>query len=67
MNSLKLLFATLFLCFSLATANAQYLIEPVEGYSPNIGILVDMMENLKDRITMQVKDLDQKQTNMHWP
>ena len=63
MNSLKLLLATLFLCTSFATANAQYLIEPAEGYSPNIGTLVDMMENLKERITMQVKDLDQEQTD----
>ena len=63
MHSLKLLFTALFLCASLATAQAQYLIEPAEGYSPNIGTLVDMMENLKDRITSQVKDLDQEQTD----
>ncbi|WP_298516252.1 DUF664 domain-containing protein [uncultured Kordia sp.] len=35
----------------------------VEGYSPKIGLMVYMLEDLKDRITEQVKDLDKSQTD----
>ena len=35
----------------------------VNGYSPNIGMIVYMLEDLKDRITEQVKDLDQSQVD----
>ena len=35
----------------------------VNGYSPNIGMMVYMLEDLKDRITEQVKDLDQSQVD----
>lgn len=43
--------------------NAQGELKSVEGYSPNIGMMVYMLEDLKDRITEQVKDLDQSQTD----
>lgn len=55
-NSLLLLLVT-------PLAYAQYEIKPAEGYAPRIGILVDMMEELKDRITESVKDLDQEETD----
>lgn len=42
---------------------AQYEIKPEEGYSPQIGILVDMMEDEKNRITEAVKDLSQEETD----
>lgn len=42
---------------------AQYEIKPLEGYTPNIGVMVCMLEDLKNRITEQVKDLDQSQTD----
>ncbi|WP_149304162.1 DinB family protein [Pareuzebyella sediminis] len=48
---------------SLSLANAQYEIEPAERYTQNIGIMVSMLEDLKNRITEQVKDLDQSQTD----
>ena len=50
-------------CLSLSFANAQYEIQPMESYTPNIGIMVSMLEDLKGRITEQVKDLDQSQTD----
>jgi uncharacterized damage-inducible protein DinB len=42
---------------------AQNEIEPAPGYSPQIGIMVDMLEEIKDRISESVKDLDQPQTD----
>lgn len=50
-------------CFSLSSLNAQNEIKAPEGYTPNIGIMVCMLEDLKDRITDQVKDLNQSQTD----
>ncbi len=47
----------------LTFLQAQYTVEPAEGYSPQIGMMVDMLEELKDRITDSVKDLDQEQTD----
>ncbi len=36
---------------------------PEDGYSPRIGIMVDMLEELKDRIAADVRDLSQEQTD----
>ena len=55
------LFSCLFLITSIIFA--QYEINPEKGFSPNIGLMVDMLEDLKDRITEEVKDLDQSQTD----
>lgn len=41
----------------------QYEIKPEEGYTPNIGLMVAMLEDLKVRITEQVKDLSQSETD----
>ena len=46
--------------------NAQGELKSVEGYSPQIGQMVYMLEDLKDRITEQVKDLDQSQTDFEY-
>lgn len=51
------------LFFNSAITLAQYEIKPPEGYTPNIGVMVSMLEDLKNRITEQVKDLDQSQTD----
>ena len=51
------------LCLVFGFANAQYEIKPTEGYTPQIGIMVDMLEDLKERITANVQDLDQAQTD----
>ena len=58
-----LLITALFLFGSLTAVLAQYKVEPREGFTPQIGLMVDMMEELKERITESVKDLDQEQTD----
>ncbi|QCX01000.1 DinB family protein [Aggregatimonas sangjinii] len=63
MNSLKKNAVFVTFCFSLLAMNAQYEMKPVEGYSPQIGLMVYMLEDLKSRITAEVKDLDQAQTD----
>ncbi|KAA2216976.1 DinB family protein [Maribacter flavus] len=60
----KTLFLLLFL--PMLCVNAQGELKSVEGYSPNIGRMVYMLEDLKDRITEQVKDLDQSQTDFQY-
>lgn len=62
MRSLKLS-VTLLLVLSAFLSHAQGELKPVEGYSPNIGHMVFMLEDLKDRIIEQVKDLDQNQVD----
>lgn len=51
------------LSLTFTMVKAQYKIEPLEGYTPQIGVMVCMLEDLKGRITEQVKDLDQSQTD----
>ncbi len=55
--------ALLVLCFSLSLVNAQYEIKPEKGYTPQIGLMVDMLEELKDRITEDIRDLNQAETD----
>lgn len=62
MKSLKTKITALVLFFSLAM-NAQGELKSVEGYSPKIGEMVYMLEDLKNRITEQVKDLNQSETD----
>lgn len=50
-----------FLAFTVL--HGQYTIAPEPGYTPQIGVMVDMLEDLKDRITGQVRDLNQEQTD----
>lgn len=63
MKSLKLKFTSFLILLPLILLNAQGELKSVEGYSPNIGIMVYMLEDLKDRITEQVKDLNQTQVD----
>ncbi len=56
------------LCFALLilgsmASQSQNEIKPVEGYTPQIGIMVDMLEETKNLITANVKDLNQEQTD----
>ncbi len=53
----------LVLIFSCNSLQAQGEMKPVEGYSPTIGLMVYMLEDLKERITEEVKDLDQSQVD----
>ena len=59
---LSLLFLT-FLISSIATLSAQNTISPRKGYSAQIGSLVEMLDDLKSRITRSVQDLNQEQTD----
>lgn len=63
MKSLKKNAVLLILCFTLSSVNAQYEIKPENGYSLQIGLMVDMLEDLKDRITEMTRDLDQAETD----
>ncbi|NJB69900.1 putative damage-inducible protein DinB [Saonia flava] len=63
MKSLKTKTSLLLLLLPILLLNAQGELKSVEGYSPQIGQMVYMLEDLKDRITQQVKDLDQSQTD----
>lgn len=63
MKSKKKNVALLITFFSLSLVNAQHEIKPEIGYTPQIGIMVDMLEELKDRITEDIRDLDQAETD----
>ena len=61
MAVLKMYFCLFLYLLPFTFLHAQYQIIPAEGYSPQIGIMVDMLEDLKDRITKQVENLDQEE------
>ncbi|WP_394748874.1 DinB family protein [Spongiimicrobium salis] len=63
MKSLKTNITSFLLFLPLVLLQAQGELKSVEGYSPKIGVMVYMLEDLKDRITEQVKDLDQSQVD----
>ena len=63
MKSINKYAVLLILCFSLSFENAQYEIKPEKGFTPQIGIMVDMLEDLKDRISEITHDLDQVETD----
>lgn len=54
-----------FLCLLLISfaATAQYKIEPPKGYTQDIGNMVSMLDNLKERVENNVKNLDQNGTD----
>jgi hypothetical protein len=49
--------------FSFSWTNAQYVVEPESGYSPQIGIMVDMLEEIKHRIAEDTRELGQAETD----
>ena len=59
----KMTYSFLLLCFSISIISAQGEIKPVEGYSPQIGIMVDMLEEMKGLIEEQTRDLNQEETD----
>ncbi len=63
MTTLKKSLCLFSLFLMLSPAYAQGEMKAVEGYSPQIGLMVYMLEDLKSRITDQVKDLDQSETD----
>lgn len=63
MNPKKKNVAILILCFSFSFVTAQGEIKPTDGYTPQIGIMVDMLEEIKDLIKEEVQDLNQSETD----
>lgn len=57
-----------FILFSLVmhVGFAQNEIRPAEGYTHDIGLMVAMLEDLKNRISEQVQDLDQTETDFRF-
>lgn len=51
------------LLLSTTISFAQYEIKPSEDYTHDIGVMVTMLEDLKVRITEEVKNLDQSETD----
>ncbi len=60
MKASLLLLSLLFLCPTIT--NAQQ-IKPEKGYSPHIGVVVQMLDDLKGRVTRSVVNLDQEGTD----
>lgn len=58
----KLHYSIVLLLVSI-TINAQYAIEPPKGYTHDIGNMISMLDNLKQRVENNVKNLDQKGTD----
>jgi hypothetical protein len=46
------------LALNVSISYAQYKIEPPKGYTTNIGNMVSMLDNLKERVEQNVKNLD---------
>lgn len=63
MKSRNKIVCLLIMCFAVSLVNAQYEIKPEKGYSPQIGIMVDMLEDLKIRISDMTRDLNQEETD----
>ena len=62
MSIKKVILFSLFLS-GIIRLNAQHEVIPEEGFSTQIGIMVDMLDEMKDRIAEDVKDLNQEQTD----
>ena len=60
---MKTLFTSLTLVFLSISLNAQYAIEPPKGYTNDIGNMISMLDNLKQRVERIVTKLDTKQTD----
>ena len=49
--------------FTISTIQSQNTIEPMEGYSPHVGVVVSMLEDLKGRVTRSVVRLSAEETD----
>lgn len=55
---MKKLSVLIVMALGFNSLSAQRIIEPVEGYSPQIGVLVSMLEDMKFRVERTVKSMD---------
>ena len=60
---MKTKFAIALLLLVAIKSFSQRLIEPVDGYTPQIGTLVSMLNDMKERVESDVKDLDINSTD----
>ena len=58
---MKLFSIIAFLIMCSFTVNAQRVIKSEEGFSPQVGVLVSMLNDLSDRVERTVKDLSPKE------
>ena len=57
------IFALLLLMLFTFSVNGQNVIKPMKGYTPQIGTIVSMLEDLKGRVTRSVENLSPEQTD----
>ncbi|WP_436516921.1 DinB family protein [Ekhidna sp. To15] len=57
------LFTSILMVIITSTLSAQYAIKNVEGYTPQMGALISMLDDLKARVTNHAKGLDQAGTD----
>ncbi|WP_142783927.1 DinB family protein [Changchengzhania lutea] len=60
---MKLVSIILVCVLSAFTSNAQMLINSEEGFTPQIGIMVSMLNDMSNRVERTVKDLDINETD----
>lgn len=63
MSNLKIPLNLLSILFLSTSLMGQYEIKPLEGYTPQIGIMIDMLEELKVIIEEEVRDLSTEETD----
>jgi len=51
------------LSLSATSSSAQNKIKPEKGYTPHIGVVVSMLDDLKQRVTQSVRGLSQEETD----
>ena len=59
----KIFVVTLLISVSSLSIKGQQVIKPAKGYSPQIGVVVSMLEDLKRRVTYSVQRLSQEETD----
>jgi len=62
-NLFRSLFCLTFCLFISINIQAQNKIKAKKGYSPQIGVMISMLDDLKTRITNRVENLDQNGTD----
>lgn len=63
MIPLRRIYITMVCCLTSTWVLGQNVMKPVEGYSPQIGLMVNMLEDLKSQITSSIEALNQEQTD----
>jgi len=59
----KLFLLIIIVLISGITTQSQNIIEPKKGYSPQIGAMISMLDDLKSRVVRSVENLDEQETD----